>query len=58
MLEPGNALLLTVDADVKDEQIRLLGQTINPLDDTLAERMVELTVHIDAAAPARKIQDL
>jgi DNA polymerase-3 subunit alpha len=57
-LEPGNGLLLTVDADVKDEQIRLLGQIINPLDETLADKLSELRVHIDAAAPAAKIKEL
>lgn len=58
LLEPGNGLLLTVDADVKDEQIRLLGQMINPLDDTLADTLTELKVHIDAAAPAAKIKEM
>ncbi len=58
LLEPGNALLLTVDADIKDDQVRLLGQIITPLDDTLAEKLAELNVHIDAAAPIKKIHDL
>jgi len=58
LLEPGNALLLTVDADVKDEQVRLLGQISTPLDDTLAKKLAELNVHIDAAAPIAKIRDL
>ncbi len=57
-LEPGNALLLTCDADVKDEQIKLLGQIIVPLDETLADKLAELNVHIDAAAPIKRIQDL
>jgi DNA polymerase-3 subunit alpha len=57
-LEPGTALLLTCDADVKDEQVRLLGQTIRPLDETLADRLAELTVHVDAPAPVQKIKDL
>lgn len=58
ILEPGTAILLTCDADVKDEQIRLLGQIITPLDETLATKLAELAVHIDAAAPAKKIYDL
>lgn len=57
-LEPGTGLLLTVDADIKDEQVRLLGQMINPLDETLADKLAELSVHIDAPAPAAKIKDL
>lgn len=57
-LEPGTALLLTCDADIKDEQVRLLGQIIEPLDDKLASKLAELNVHIDAAAPVKKIQDL
>jgi DNA polymerase-3 subunit alpha len=57
-LEPGNALLLTVDADVKDDQVRLLGQFIEPLDEKLASKLAELNVYIDAPAPARKIYDL
>lgn len=57
-LEAGNSLLLTVDADVKEEQVKLLGQIIVPLDETLATRLAELNVHIDAAAPIAKIRDL
>ncbi|HEU4838943.1 MAG TPA: DNA polymerase III subunit alpha [Micavibrio sp.] len=57
-LEPGNALLLTCDADIKDEQVRLLGQLIAPLDETLASKLAELNVHIDAGAPVKKIHDL
>ncbi len=58
LLEAGNGLLLTCDAGVKDEQVRLLGQIVSPLDNTLASKLAELTVHIDAAAPAQKIADL
>lgn len=58
LLEPGNALLLTCDADVKDEQVRLLGQIIEPLDDKLARKLAELNVHIDAAAPIKRLHDL
>lgn len=58
ILEAGTALLLTCDADMKDEQIRLLGQIITPLDETLADKLAELNVHIDAGAPVRKIHDL
>ncbi len=57
-LEPGTALLLGCDADVKDEQVRLLGQTISPLDELLASKLAELSVHIDAAAPVKRIHDL
>ncbi len=58
MLEPGTALLLTCDADIKDEQVRLLGQSISLLDETLASKLAELKVHIDAPAPAKRIYDL
>lgn len=58
LLEPGNALLITCDADIKDEQVRLLGQIITPLDTTLADKMVELNVYIDAAAPVKRLYDL
>lgn len=58
LLEPGAALLLTCDADVKDEQVRLLGQIIEPLDTKLASKLAELNVHIDAPAPAARIRDL
>lgn len=58
LLESGNALLLTCDADIKDEQVRLLGQIIEPLDDKLASRLAELNVHIDAAAPVQRLHDL
>jgi DNA polymerase-3 subunit alpha len=57
-LEAGNALLLTCDADTKDEQVRLLGQIVEPLDAKLSRKLSELAVHIDAAAPVKKIYDL
>lgn len=48
-LNPGTALLLTVDAEVKEgeEQPRYTGQDIAPLDQALAGKLREVRVHLN-----------
>jgi DNA polymerase-3 subunit alpha len=57
-LEPGTALLVTADADVNDDQLRLTGQAVKPLDQAVAHKLTEVHVHMDAPAPAAKLKEL
>lgn len=57
-LEPGTALLLSVDAEIKDEQPRFTGQTIDLLDEALAGKLREVIIHVDAPAPAAKLKEM
>ena len=56
-LEPGTALLVNVDADTREEEIRFLGQIIEPLEAAVADKVRSLKIHIDASEPIRHIHD-
>lgn len=58
ILEPGTGLLITVDAEAKENQVRYTGQTIELLDDAMASKLKEIIVHLDAPAPAAKLKEL
>ena len=49
-LEPGEALLLMVDAELRDDQLRMTVQDVKPLDQALDSQIREVTVEIAAAA--------
>ncbi len=57
-LEPGTSLLVTADAEVNDDQLRLTGQDVKPLDAAVAHKLTEVRVHMDAPAPAAKVKEL
>ncbi len=58
LLETGNTLLLTVDAEAKEDQVRYTGQMIALLDEAMASRLNEMVIYLDAPAPAAKLKDL
>lgn len=57
-LEPGASLLVTADAEVNEDQLRLTGQDVKPLDQAVAHKLAEVHVHMDAPAPAAKVKEL
>ncbi|MEM7618290.1 MAG: OB-fold nucleic acid binding domain-containing protein, partial [Pseudomonadota bacterium] len=57
ILEPGTALLVNVDADTREEEVRFTGQLIEPLDEAVASKVREVKIHIDAAAPLEHIKN-
>ena len=57
-LEPGTALLVTADAEAREDQVRFTGQTLAPLDEAMASKLAELRVHLDAPAPVAKVKEL
>jgi len=58
LLEPGQSLLLSVDAESKEDQVRYTGQTIQLLDDAMAGKMRELQLHVIDNAPVQKLKEL
>ena len=56
-LVPGTALLLHVDGENKDDELRFLGQIIRPLDEAMAGKVKELKIHVDASGPVQKLHD-
>ena len=57
-LVPGTALLLQTDAEMKDEELRFLGQIIEPLDKAMVGKVRELKIHIDASEAAQRLHDM
>ncbi|MEM6780806.1 MAG: DNA polymerase III subunit alpha [Pseudomonadota bacterium] len=56
-LEPGTSLLVTVDAESKEDQVRYTGQRIEPLEEAMANKLQEVVVEMDASAPAAKLKE-
>ena len=57
-LVPGTPLLIRADAEMKDEELRFLGQIIEPLDEAMADKVRELKIHIDASEPIQRLHDI
>ncbi len=57
-LVPGTPLLIRADAELKDEELRFLGQIIEPLDEAMADKVRELKIHIDASEPVERLHDV
>ena len=56
-LEPGTPLLLGVEAEQREDQIRYTCTKINPLDEALENKIREITIHMDQGAPIHKIKE-
>lgn len=48
-LEEGKGLLLTVDAEIRDDSLRLTVQDIKPLAESLADKVREIEITVDRA---------
>ncbi|HNQ91803.1 MAG TPA: DNA polymerase III subunit alpha [Alphaproteobacteria bacterium] len=57
-LEVGKSLLLTADAEQKEEQVRLTVQDIKPLDDILTDRVHDVELHLKDSADAERIKSM
>jgi len=55
-LIPGNALLLTIEAEQRDDQLRLTCQKISPLDAALEHKIREIQIHMTTPNAAEKIK--
>ena len=56
-LEPGTPLLLGVEAEVREDQIRYTATSIKPLDEALEGKIREIDIHLESAVAAPKIQE-
>lgn len=57
-LEPGTALLLDADAELKDEELRFLGQRIQLLDEAVADKVREIKIHVDGSQVVQRLHDI
>ncbi len=57
-LVPGTGLLIHADAEMKDEELRFLGQIIEPLDEAMAGKVRELKIHVDASETVQRLHDM
>lgn len=57
-LEPGNSLLLSVEAEQKEENIRFTCTKIQPLEEALEGKIRTIDIRLFSAAPAAKIKEL
>ncbi|MCB1782900.1 MAG: DNA polymerase III subunit alpha [Alphaproteobacteria bacterium] len=55
-LEAGQSLLLTVEAEQREEQIRFTAQGIQPLEQALEGKIHEIHIHLETAQAAPKIK--
>ncbi len=55
-LVPGNALLLGVEAEQREDQIRFTCTRIEPLEGALENKIREITIEMDRAAPAHELK--
>ena len=58
MLVPGTALLVSVDAESRDDELRFTGQMIQPLDEAVAGKVKELNVYVDASEAVQRMHDM
>ena len=55
-LETGAPILLTAEAEQREDQIRLTAQKLQPLDDALEHKIRDIHIHLDQAAPIHKLK--
>lgn len=57
ILEAGNALLLNVEAELKEDQVRFLGSRIQLLEEALEGKINAIDLHLKSDMPAQTIKD-
>lgn len=56
-LEVGTPLMVTVDAEEREDEIRLTGQVIEPLDKAVAGKVRELVIEVEASEVVQRLHD-
>ncbi len=56
-LEPGTALLLGVEAEQREDQIRYTATSVKPLDEALESKIREIDIHMETSHAAAKIKE-
>jgi DNA polymerase-3 subunit alpha len=57
-LVAGTSLMVHADAEMKDDELRFLGQWIEPLEEAVAGKVRELKIHIDGSEAAQRLHDM
>jgi DNA polymerase-3 subunit alpha len=57
ILEPGQSLLLSVDAESREDQVRLTAQGLELLDKSLESALREVRITLDSEAPLTKLKE-
>lgn len=57
-LEAGASLLLTIEAEIKEDQLRFTSQKILPLEEALDRKINAIEIHLSAINGAQKLKDL
>jgi DNA polymerase-3 subunit alpha len=57
ILEPGAMLLLTVEAELREEQVRFTTQKIEPLEAALEGKIREVQIHLSSPAGTKKLKE-
>ena len=57
-LVAGNGLLLAIEAEIREDQVRMTCSKISPLEDALEHKIRAIKISMDSAAAAGKIKEL
>lgn len=57
-LEAGEALLLSVEAEMREDQLRFTSQKIQPLEDALDKKINQIDIHLNDIQGAKKLKCL
>ncbi len=58
LLDSGTPVLLTLDGQIEDEKLRLLGSRIESLEKAVAARVRNLKIRVDSGLPLHEFKDL
>ena len=58
MLESGEPLLITLDARLEDNQVRLMATKMVPLDEAVAAKLDNLRIQIKEGAPVEELKEI
>lgn len=56
-LEPGTLLLLTLNAESQEDQVRFTTQRIDPLDEALEGKISQIQIKLDHRGPIKKVKE-
>ncbi len=56
-LEAGESLLLTVEVELREDQLRFTSQKIQPLEEALDRKINEIEIHLDDLDGAKKVKE-
>lgn len=57
-LVPGTALMVKADGEIKEDEVRFLGQRITPLEEEVAHKVRALKIHVDASEVVQRLHDV